>query len=105
MASIEPMVWWRKNWDNDPELEPFTVVLTRRPVDKPAFMTITQAGLIAYIGFNAAGIGVCLNTLPAPARPFGVPHYFTVRGIYEADSLEGAVNAVSVPNGRFPPTS
>jgi isopenicillin-N N-acyltransferase-like protein len=37
---------------------------------------------------------VCLNTLPAPARLVGVPHYFTVRGIYEADSLDGAVEAV-----------
>lgn len=83
-----------QNWDNDPDLQPFTVVLTRRPAGKPALMTITQAGLIAYIGFNEAGIGVCLNTLPAPSRPVGVPHYFTLRGIYEADSLVGAVEAV-----------
>lgn len=83
-----------QNWDNDPDLQPFTIVLTRRPVGKPALMTVTQAGIIAYIGFNEAGIGVCLNTLPAPARSVGVPHYFTVRGIYEADSLEGAVQAV-----------
>lgn len=83
-----------QNWDNDPTLDPFTVVLTRRPAGKPALTTITQAGLIAYIGFNEAGIGLCLNTLPAPSRTRGVPHYFTVRGIYEADSLDGAVAAV-----------
>jgi len=91
-----------QNWDNDPDLQPFTVVLTRRPVGKPALMTITQAGLIAYIGFNGAGIGVCLNTLPAPARTIGVPHYFTVRGIYEADSLEGAVQAVRRADRAIP---
>lgn len=83
-----------QNWDNDPLLDPFTIVLTRRPTGKPALTTITQAGLIAYIGFNDAGIGLCLNTLPAPSRTRGVPHYFTVRGIYESDSLEGAVAAV-----------
>lgn len=83
-----------QNWDNDPALDQFTVVLTRRPTGKPAFMNVTQAGLIAYIGFSEAGLGVCLNTLPAPARTVGVPHYFTVRGIYEADSLDGAVHAV-----------
>ena len=83
-----------QNWDNDPALDPFTVVLVRRPKDKPALMNVTQAGLIAYIGFNQAGIGICMNTLPAPSRRLGVPHYFTVRGIYEADSLEGAVDAV-----------
>lgn len=83
-----------QNWDNDPALDPFTIVLTRKPTGKPALVNLTQAGLIAYIGFNDAGIGVCLNTLPAPSREVGVPHYFTVRGIYEADSLDGAVDAV-----------
>ncbi|MBI2200840.1 MAG: peptidase C45, partial [Armatimonadetes bacterium] len=83
-----------QNWDNDPALDAFNVVLTRRPRGKPALMNLTQAGLIAYIGLNEAGIGVCLNTLPAPSRAVGVPHYFTVRGIYEATSLVGAVSAV-----------
>jgi isopenicillin-N N-acyltransferase-like protein len=83
-----------QNWDNDPTLDPFTIVLSRRPTGKPALLNLTQAGLIAYIGFNEAGIGVCLNSLPAPTRSQGVPHYFTVRGIYEADSLEGAVDSV-----------
>jgi isopenicillin-N N-acyltransferase-like protein len=83
-----------QNWDNDPALDPLTVVLTRKPAGKPALVNVTQAGLIAYIGFNDAGIGLCLNTLPAPSRETGVPHYFTVRGIYEAASLAGAVEAV-----------
>lgn len=83
-----------QNWDNDPGLDPFTVVLTRKPIGKPALMNITQAGLIAYIGVNDAGIGVCLNTLPAPSRAIGVPHYFTVREIYESRSLDEAVAAV-----------
>jgi isopenicillin-N N-acyltransferase-like protein len=83
-----------QNWDNDPALDPFTLVLTRRPTGKPALMTVTQAGLIAYIGFNEAGFGACLNSLPAPARMLGVPHYFTLRGIYESDSLERAVESV-----------
>jgi isopenicillin-N N-acyltransferase-like protein len=83
-----------QNWDNDPAMDPFTVVLTRRPEDAPAFMSVTQAGLIAYLGVSDAGIGLCMNTLPAPARRYGVPHYFTVRGIYEARSLDEAVRAV-----------
>jgi isopenicillin-N N-acyltransferase-like protein len=83
-----------QNWDNDPALDPFTIVLTRKPSGKPALVNLTQAGLIAYIGFNDAGIGLCLNTLPAPSRDVGVPHYFTVRGIYESDSLAGAIEAV-----------
>ena len=83
-----------QNWDNDPALDPYTVVLTRRPKGKPALINVTQVGLIAYIGLNEHGIGACLNTLPAPSRPTGVPHYFTLRGIFEASTLDGAIDAV-----------
>lgn len=83
-----------QNWDNDPALDPYTIVLTRRPAGKPALMNITQAGLIGYIGLNAAGIGLCMNTLPAPSRVRGVPHYFTVRGIFDSNNLDDAVHAV-----------
>lgn len=91
-----------QNWDNDPALDPYTCVLTRRPARKPAFLNVTQAGLIAYIGFNEAGLGVCLNTLPAPSRPVGVPHYFTVREIYESTSLDGAIHAVQRAQRAIP---
>ena len=83
-----------QNWDNDPALDPFTIVLTRRPTGKPALMNITQAGLIAYMGLNDRGIGLCMNTLPAPSRAVGVPHYFTVREVYEQSSLDDCVQAV-----------
>jgi isopenicillin-N N-acyltransferase-like protein len=82
-----------QNWDNDPELDAFTIVLTRRPAGKPSSMTVTQAGLIGYIGLSSAGFGLCLNTLPAPRREKGVPGYFLVRRFLEAESLDGAVDA------------
>ena len=91
-----------QNWDNDPALDPFTMVLTRKPTDKPASTTLTQAGLIGYIGFNDAGIGVCLNSLPAPSRPLGVPHYFQVRAILEAASLAEVVDAVKRAERAIP---
>jgi len=83
-----------QNWDADPALDPFIIVLTRRPTGLPAHLNVTQAGLIAYIGLSDAGIGVCMNTLPAPGRPVGVPAYFTVRGVYGARALDGATAAV-----------
>ena len=83
-----------QNWDNDPALDPFTVVLTRRPLIAPATLTVGQAGLTGYIGCSDRGIGVCLNALPAPARDVGVPHYFIVRRVLEAGSLDAAMEAV-----------
>ncbi len=91
-----------QNWDNDPALDEFTIVLTRRPTGRPASTTLTQAGLIGYIGFNDAGIGMCLNSLPAPSRLLGVPHYFQVRGILEADFLDAAVHAVERAERAIP---
>lgn len=91
-----------QNWDNDPALDPFTLLLTRRPTGKPACTTLTQAGLIAYIGFNDAGIGLCLNSLPAPSRKLGVPHYFTVREILESGSLDEVVHAVERAERAIP---
>jgi len=91
-----------QNWDNDPELDPFTIVLTRHPTDRPSLTTLTQAGLIAYIGFNDRGIGACLNTLPAPTRTHGVPHYFTLRDLYEQSSLDDAVASITRATRAIP---
>ncbi len=91
-----------QNWDNDPALDPFTVVLTRRPSDKPAFMTVTQAGLIAYIGMSDAGMAACLNSLPAPSRAVGVPHYFTLRRVFEGRSLDHAVSVIADATRAIP---
>jgi isopenicillin-N N-acyltransferase-like protein len=91
-----------QNWDNDPALDPYTIVLTRRPTNRPAFISVTQAGLIAYIGFNDAGIAACLNSLPAPSRPTGVPHYFTLRRIFECRTLDDAVHAVQSARRAIP---
>ena len=83
-----------QNWDNDPALEPFSVVLIRRPTGKPSFMNWTQPGIIGYLGFNSQGMGVCLNALNGPSHRDGIPWYFTVRALLEQSSLDGAVAAL-----------
>ena len=91
-----------QTWDNDPVLDEFTVVLTRHPEGKPSFTSCTQAGLISYMGFSETGIATCVNTLPAPARKTGVPHYFTLREIYEANSLDEAVHSLNRAHRAIP---
>jgi isopenicillin-N N-acyltransferase like protein len=91
-----------QNWDNDPILDEFTVVLTRRPTNKPATMMCTQAGLISYLGFSDTGIGACVNTLPAPSRSTGVPHYFILRQMYDAKSLNEAATVLSSAHRAIP---
>ena len=98
--SDRPLV--AQTWDNDPVLDEFTVVLTRRPLDRPATLSCTQAGLISYMGLSETGIGACVNTLPAPSRATGVPHYFTLRELFEASSLEQAEHAVRRAHRAIP---
>jgi len=99
-ATVGPVV--AQTWDNDPALDEFTIVLTRRPEGRPALMSCTQAGLISYMGFSETGIGACVNTLPAPSRAAGVPHYFTLRELFEADSLDMAVQSVRRAHRAIP---
>lgn len=91
-----------QTWDNDPALDEFTIVLTRRPQGKPSFITCTQAGLISYMGVSETGVGTCVNTLPAPCREVGVPHYFILREMYEANSLDDAVTSVERAHRAIP---
>ena len=83
-----------QNWDNDPAFDPFTLVIIRRPVNAPDMIHVSQAGLIAYLGVNDTGLGVCLNALAAPTSQRGVPLYFILRRVYESRSLEEALRVV-----------
>ena len=83
-----------QNWDNDPAMDPFSIVLIRRPTGAPAHMNFTQPGIVGYMGLNDVGLGVVMNTLPAPARGLGVPWYFLVRRMYMHSSLKDVTGEV-----------
>ncbi|MCH2128363.1 MAG: C45 family peptidase [Pirellulaceae bacterium] len=91
-----------QNWDNDPWLDEFIVVLTRRPVGRPAWMALTPAGLISYFGLNRAGIAMCGNALPAPSRETGVPYYFVLRAIHQATTFDEVSTAVAQAKHAIP---
>ncbi len=80
-----------QNWDNDPEMDPYSIVLIRRPADGPAHVNFTQPGVIGYMGLNESGLGVLMNTLPAPSSGIGVPWYFIVRRMYRHAFLNDVV--------------
>jgi isopenicillin-N N-acyltransferase-like protein len=52
-----------QNWDWHPDLAAATVVWIVREADGRWFATLTEAGMLAKIGLNDAGLGVCLNLL------------------------------------------
>ena len=84
-----------QNWDNDPAMAPFSAVITRKGTGKPAFTSWLQPGIVAYMGFNSAGVGVCMNALNGPTDSKGLPWYFLVRCILESESSEHAIKQIS----------
>ena len=87
-----------QNWDNDPVMGSLSAVITRKGTGKPVFMSWMQPGLVAYMGINSVGTGICMNALNGPSDTKGIPWYFLVRAILEAESQKSAVTQVtSVP--------
>ena len=83
-----------QNWDWKPAVRPATVLVRSRRGDDPSVLMLTEAGLVAKIGVNEAGIGLVTNFLLSDRRQFGIPIHVTRRKILAARSLEGAIAAI-----------
>jgi isopenicillin-N N-acyltransferase-like protein len=68
--------------------------------EQPAALVFTTAGMIGLMGVNAAGVGVCVNSLPQlPSAPQGLPVAFVLRRLLQAMSLGEAAGLVqSLPH-------
>ncbi len=67
----------------------------------PPLVTFTEAGQLAKMGMNGAGIGLVVNNLSADKRRVGVPWIFITRKILESTRLTEAIGAVlSTPRGH-----
>jgi isopenicillin-N N-acyltransferase-like protein len=62
--------------------------------DKPALLTFTEAGQLAKIGMNAAGIGLVVNNLTSDQPRTGVPWIFLTRRVLESSYLAQALGYV-----------
>ena len=81
-----------QNWDNDPLMMDFSIVLTRKPNYKPNNTTWTQPGLSAYMGMNSEGTAICMNALNGPVSTAGIPWYFIGRKLFGTKGFEGVNN-------------
>lgn len=67
-----------------------SLVLLR--ADAPGYVTLTEAGMLAKIGFNRRGLGVCLNILRSNAdgASTGVPVHVVLRKLLDCGSVAEA---------------
>jgi isopenicillin-N N-acyltransferase-like protein len=86
-----------QNWDWYTGMSETVVVLEVEDDDRPNFVTVVEAGLLAKAGMNAAGIGLATNALISEldtGEP-GVPYHAILRGILEAENFSGAIRAIN----------
>ncbi len=89
-----------QNWDWHTAIEADPVLLRIRQPGKPEILTLAEAGQVAKIGLNSAGLGVCLNFLSHADRGSGVPIHLILRQMLGCANLGAAIRAAyGVPRG------
>ena len=86
-----------QNWDWVGSQRENMVVLRVREPDAPAFVTLAEAGMLAKIGFNEQGFGVCLNILRSvfDGGDPGIPVHVLLRALLRRASVRDAIGFAS----------
>lgn len=84
------------NEDWLPEDEQDVYVLHVTPDDEPPFMAMTYGGLLANIGFNAAGIAQCCDSVYPTDSRIGVPRVIASRAVLGARTPVDAIRFMLV---------
>ncbi len=93
--------WIGQNMDLGPYTDGHQVVLRIAPDgERSGALVFTAEGMVALLGVNAAGVGVCVNSLPQlPNGRTGVPVAFMIRKLLQARGVNEAADWVrSLPH-------
>lgn len=85
-----------QNWDWIPAAAETAVVLEVHREDAPSYVTVAEAGHLAKVGVNSAGLGACTNTLVShcDAGRVGVPYHVLLRAFMDATTISAATRMV-----------
>ncbi len=87
--------WIAQNMDLGDYTDGFQALLAIDDGAAPAVLVFTAAGMLGLMGVNAAGVGVCVNSLPQlPSAPEGLPVAFVIRRLLQARSADEAFELV-----------
>lgn len=91
-----------QNWDWVGAQREAMVLLRVAEGDGPGCLTLTEAGMLAKIGMNSLGFGVCLNILRstfdgagADGKPGGVPVHVLLRALLKRSGVGDAIGFAS----------
>jgi isopenicillin-N N-acyltransferase like protein len=85
-----------QNWDWLPHAADTTLILSARQDEGPDFVTVVEAGLLAKVGMNSAGVAIGANALVCAADDgrAAVPFHVLLRALHDAESVADALNAL-----------
>ena len=72
-----------QTWDWKMALRECVLLLQVKKPGKPEIITLVEAGTLAKMGMNSAGVGILLNALASDCKAEGVPLLLALRGILE----------------------
>ncbi len=84
-----------QTWDMHDTATPSVMLLRGRPLNGPAFLTLTMTGCVGMMGMNDAGIAVGINNLKTSGGQLGVTWPFVVRQVLAQDNLSDALACVT----------
>lgn len=93
--SVMP-IFLGQNWDWKPVTAKAVILLEVAPDQGPNFISVVEAGLLAKMGMNAAGIGLVTNALLTDLdkdQP-DIPYHIILRAILEEATLDQAIESV-----------
>ncbi|MCH1625779.1 C45 family peptidase [Fredinandcohnia sp. SECRCQ15] len=84
-----------QNWDWKIAQTKSLLLLEIEQENKPSIKMITEGGIIGKIGFNSAGIGVCLNALLTNRKSNQIPIHLGLRSVLNSYTLHEAVAKIN----------
>jgi len=93
IASADGKTWLAQNWDWPGDQRAACVLLRVERPNKPTLVTMTEAGIVAKIGLNSAGIAVTLNILASQqdGKQPGMPVHVLLRMLLEQENIDAAI--------------
>ncbi len=85
------------NEDWMPFDEPDVFLVLARPDDEPPFLAMSYGGLLPNIGFNAAGIAQCCDTVYPTDTRIGIPRVVVSRAVLGARTIGSAIRHMLIP--------
>lgn len=89
-------VWVGQNWDWLVHGVESVVMLEVERDERPNFVTIVEAGLLAKAGMNASGVAVVANALVSSADlgDLGLPFHIMLRAVLDCETLTDVVHTL-----------